>query len=152
MDDVSLARARLGMLYYRFKPDVPYWILFVVLRKMCMACITLLFHSSASFQLAMLLMVLFTSCVFQMKYLPYLSSSNHDEIFTKYADRIKILHDEELSSAAAKDKAIRMARGKAVGKLSFASMTTRELRDSAAKLFFEYNTVCLLYTSPSPRD
>ncbi|KAH8055453.1 calcium ion binding protein [Aureococcus anophagefferens] len=96
---------------------------------------------SASFQLAMLLMVLFTSCVFQMKYLPYLSSSNHDEIFTKYADRIKILHDEELSSAAAKDKAIRMARGKAVGKLTFASMTTRELRDSAAKLFFEYNTV-----------
>ncbi|KAH8053278.1 calcium ion binding protein [Aureococcus anophagefferens] len=142
LDDVSLTRARLGMLYYRFKPDVPYWILFVVLRKMCMACITLLFHSSASFQLAMLLMVLFTSCVFQMKYLPYLSSSNHDEIFTKYADRIKILHDEELSSAAAKDKAIRMARGKAVGKLTFASMTTRELRDSAAKkLFFEYNTV-----------
>ena len=44
-----MTRAKLGILYYRFKPSMPYWIVFIVVRKMCMAGITVLFQTSASF-------------------------------------------------------------------------------------------------------
>ncbi|KAH8092803.1 calcium ion binding protein [Aureococcus anophagefferens] len=68
---VAKTRAKLGLLYYRFKPDMPYWIVVVVLRKMCLAITTIMFHSSASFQLATLLLILFSSLVLQMRHLPY---------------------------------------------------------------------------------
>ncbi|KAH8055115.1 calcium ion binding protein [Aureococcus anophagefferens] len=70
---VAKTRAKLGLLYYRFKPDMPYWIVVVVLRKMCLAITTIMFHSSASFQLATLLLILFSSLVLQMRHLPYSS-------------------------------------------------------------------------------
>lgn len=132
------------MLYYRFKPNVPFWMVVVVLRKMCMALITILFHSSAAFQLAMLLLVLFVCLVIQMRTLPYASPSQYQSILETYAQRVDLLNEELKQCARAKDVAARGRRRKR-GRLGIDDVRTTEgrikLRDAAVELIFEYNAV-----------
>lgn len=132
------------MLYFRFKPNVPFWIVVVVLRKMCMAFITLLFHSSAAFQLATLLLVLFVCFVIQMRILPYLSPSQYHAVLESYPERVFLLDEELKQCAKAKDRAARRRRQKR-DRLGIDDVRTPQgrvkLRDAAVELIFEYNTV-----------
>ena len=151
LEAVALTRNSLGLLYYRFKPDVPFWIVVVVLRKMCMAVITLIFHSSASFQLAMLLLVLFVSLVLQMRNLPYLSPKDAHLLLDVHKDRLPLLDEEEKKSKASKDAAMSRKRTKRVkvGADGFAAAyRSGRLREAAAELVFEYNTIeCTLLSA-----
>ncbi|KAJ8604097.1 hypothetical protein CTAYLR_001751 [Chrysophaeum taylorii] len=144
LEQVALCRAQLGMLYYRFKPRVPWWAVLVVLRKMCMAIIMLLFRSSPTFQLAMLLLVLFTALVIQMRALPYVSPRDYDTVLGDYADRVTTLHDEEKQCEGAKEKS-RARRRRKQRRLGLEDFTTpagrKEISKQAVHFFFDYNTV-----------
>ncbi|KAH8047652.1 calcium ion binding protein [Aureococcus anophagefferens] len=74
---------------------MPYWIVVVVLRKACLAFTTIMFHSSASFQLAVLLLILFCSLVLQMRNLPYSSPALAAQLVERNPERIANLVEEE---------------------------------------------------------
>ena len=139
LDRVAATRGALGLLYYRFKPTMPYWIVVVVLRKMCLAVTTIMFHTSASFQLAVLLLVLFVSLVLQMRNLPYSSPAMGAAILRENAKKVLMLDDEEKASPKFKDAAAKGARKKRTKFGDFAhSKTTASVAD---RLVFEYNTI-----------
>ncbi|KAH8079467.1 calcium ion binding protein [Aureococcus anophagefferens] len=136
---VAKTRAKLGLLYYRFKPDMPYWIVVVVLRKMCLAITTIMFHSSASFQLATLLLILFSSLVLQMRHLPYSSPALGTDVLRLEDERLKRLEEEEKASPNYKDQAARKARTKIINFDGYKAHP--KVTNVSAKFVFEYNTV-----------
>lgn len=144
LEQLALTRAKLGMLYYRFTPELPYWILIVVLKKCCMAWITLVFRQSASFQLSMLLMVLFSSLVLQVRNMPYLSPARRDEMLDTYSERVAKLDEEVKRSTKNSDKTLAAkrtgARRRALTDIVHAK-TPAQFRDATVQLVFEYNTV-----------
>ena len=134
---VAKTRAKLGLLYYRFKPDMPYWIVVVVLRKMCLAITTIMFHSSASFQLATLLLILFSSLVLQMRHLPYSSPALGTDVLRLEDERLRRLEEEEKASPNYKDQAARKARTKIInfdGYKAFSQGSTRERNSQLQRL------------------
>jgi hypothetical protein len=73
-------RSKYATLYFKFKPKLYYWMLFIILRKLCIVTFTLLFHVNATMQLSMILLVVFLSYTMQVKHNPYLSRSDYAEI------------------------------------------------------------------------
>ena len=68
-------RKRYNKLYYQFKPRfASFWILLLLIRKFWVAFAFILFRGNAAFQLAVILLVLFISEVFQVLWRPYLST------------------------------------------------------------------------------
>lgn len=140
LEQIAMCRTRLGLVYYRFMPDVPFWIVVVVLRKMMLAITTSLFNSSASFQLAILLLILFISLVLQMRNLPYSSPATYNSTLTRWADRKLVLDDEEKACTKIRDQAMVRARRKIVN-MGAMDYVPHSLAEKAATFFFEYNTV-----------
>jgi len=73
-------RSKFATLYFKFKPRLYYWILLIVLRKLCIVSFTLLFHTNATMQLSMILLVMFLSYTAQVKYNPYLSRADYGKV------------------------------------------------------------------------
>ena len=61
---VYSVRKKWHKLYYHFKPGKTYWIFFIVQRKMWIAFAGLMFRGSPGFQLAFVLIILFSACKF----------------------------------------------------------------------------------------
>ena len=59
-------RKRYHKVYYHFKPGKIYWILLIIFRKFWIALSGLMFRTNPAFQLAIVLLVLFTSYVLQV--------------------------------------------------------------------------------------
>jgi hypothetical protein len=68
-------RKSFSKLYYQFKPGKWYWQPIIVLRKFMIAVTSLFFRSTASFQMALIVALLFFSFAAQVKQRPYMSSS-----------------------------------------------------------------------------
>ena len=150
LEEVSFTRSALGLLYYRFKPEMPFWILVVVLRKCAMACITVLFHQSSIFQLAMLTLVLFISLVLQMRNLPYISPRDSQSILLPYEQRLKDLTKEESRCQKKRDAELAKGREKTVSLNAFAAAHRRQQEGmNAGELAFEYNTVEMMLLAAS---
>jgi hypothetical protein len=73
-------RLRFATLYFKFKPKYYWWILLIVFRKLCIVSFTLLFHVNATMQLSMILLIMFLSYTAQIKYSPYLSRADYEDI------------------------------------------------------------------------
>jgi len=74
-------RKRYSKLYYQFKPRYStFWILVLLMRKFWIAFAFILFRGNPSFQLAVVLLVLFTSIVFQVLWRPFLSTGDRPGI------------------------------------------------------------------------
>ena len=73
-------RSKFATLYFKFKPKFFWWILLIILRKLCIVTFTLLFHINATMQLSMILLVIFLSYTAQVKYSPYLGRADYAEI------------------------------------------------------------------------
>jgi hypothetical protein len=74
-------RKRYSKLYFQFKPRfAPYWILLLITRKFWVAFAALMFRGSPSFQLAVILLVLFGSLVLQVLCRPFLSTRDYPEV------------------------------------------------------------------------
>ena len=67
-------RKRYHLMYYHFKPDKIYWIVAIIARKFWVAFASLMFRGNPTFQLAVVLLVLFGSFVSQVQNRPYMST------------------------------------------------------------------------------
>lgn len=79
--DAYNLRKRLHKTYYHFKPTYHWWTLAILGRKFLIAFAALMFRKNVSFQLAVVLLVLFVSYTPQVKYRPYMSVSEHDAVW-----------------------------------------------------------------------
>eukprot|EP01029_Cantina_marsupialis_P008525 TRINITY_DN2018_c0_g6_i1.p1 TRINITY_DN2018_c0_g6~~TRINITY_DN2018_c0_g6_i1.p1 ORF type:complete len:640 (-),score=143.98 TRINITY_DN2018_c0_g6_i1:453-2372(-) len=83
-DDCYLLRKKFSRLYYQFRPECWYWILFIIGRKFGVATASLLFHRNPSFQLAMCLLVIFASYALHVRFLPYMSQLEEVDVREAY--------------------------------------------------------------------
>ena len=67
-------RQRYSRMYYQFKPDKVHWIIIILWRKFMIVLIGGLLRHNPSFQLAVMMLVLFTCYVLHMKNRPYMST------------------------------------------------------------------------------
>ena len=74
-DNCYQVRKRYSRIYYHFRPEYYYWILFIIGRKTAIALTSLLYRKNPSFQFAVALLVMFTAYVLQVKHQPYMSPS-----------------------------------------------------------------------------
>jgi hypothetical protein len=70
--------------YQFFKPDRWYWIFIILGRKFLIAFTSLMFSRNPAFQLSMALLVVFVSFALTMKYTPYMSSKEHEEVLGEH--------------------------------------------------------------------
>jgi hypothetical protein len=78
---------RFSRLYYLFKPQYTYWMLFVLFRKLMLACIEILFRENVTFQLSAVLLNFFWAYVMHTRNHPYMSTF-------EYIDIVKCMHDD----------------------------------------------------------
>ena len=105
-------RKRYARLYYHFKPNVWYWILCILGRKFCLVSVALLFRENPTFQLCMMLLVLFISYALHVRNLPYMSMSEVDEVLETHKD---IIQDHKLTMQLERRVSLRNARAKLTG-------------------------------------
>jgi len=73
-------RKRYSKIYYQFKPRfATFWILVLLARKFWIAFASLIFRGAPSYQLAIILLILFASLVFQVLWRPFLSTGEKVE-------------------------------------------------------------------------
>ena len=75
-------------MYYQFKPQYYYWILWILMRKFCLSVSAIIFRENVVFLLALYLLVLFTSYTLDVRYLPYMSTSEYDQVLEDNAHLI----------------------------------------------------------------
>jgi len=86
-------RKRYGKLYYHFKPDHTYWILAIIGRKAAIAVSALLLRTNATFQVAVIVLILFIAFVLQLIHRPYLSSGERVQIINELEDKAELAID-----------------------------------------------------------
>ena len=67
-------------MYYQFKPQYYYWILWILARKFALSVSAIIFRENVVFLLALYLLVLFTSYTLEVRYLPYMSTSEYEQV------------------------------------------------------------------------
>jgi len=94
-------RRRYQRSYYQFKPDYAYfWIVVIIVRKFFIAVTSILFNRNGAFQMAACLLVMFLAYALQVRYTPYMSPSDCDDV----------LRDHETSRFQSKVHAVLHAR------------------------------------------
>jgi hypothetical protein len=71
-------RRKYGRSYFQFRPRWYWWILVIVARKFCIACVAVIFSSSVGFQMASCLMIMFLAYTLQVQVRPYMCSDDYD--------------------------------------------------------------------------
>jgi hypothetical protein len=138
-------RRAFGRTYYQFRPDVHFWVLFIVARKFLISVVALIFRLNPQFQLAMMLLVLFLAYSLQVKFNPYMSPADHGAIVASHLQKAAtgdLIH----SRLHAVLETIRVRQGKKPA--GFKLRLFFEGRFQAAALFgwvgqwlFDYNVV-----------
>jgi hypothetical protein len=70
--------------YYQFKPETFYWGFIILNRKLWLAVTFVIFNRNAAFQLAASLMVMILSYALHVKYLPYMSPGDMEDIIKQH--------------------------------------------------------------------
>ena len=79
-------RKRFSRVYFQFKPDFVFWSLVILLRKFCIALVSLMFNRNASFQLAACIIVLFMAYTFHVRYNPYMSPADGEKVTREHVE------------------------------------------------------------------
>jgi hypothetical protein len=153
-------RKKYSGLYMHFKPEHVTWIINVIARKFAVAAASLLFRANTTFQLSVVLIVLFTSFCLQLQYRPYLSTGERPlvlkqldekalrgldlEEFKQFTDIQRRVQEsvriaKEQAKKDTKQFAAKAMWDKDGSMTRAASAAARERR--AEELFFDYNTV-----------
>jgi len=156
-------RKRYGQLYAHFKPEKQFWIVFIILRKFFIVFMALMFRSNTTFQLAMVLLVLFIAFVMQVQNRPYMSTGERpyvlkrlDELaekglddpdFRQYTDLQR--HVQECNKVHREMTRRAKGHSRTPGSLAHLfdgntakNMTRRMMRQRRARLFFfDFNTL-----------
>jgi hypothetical protein len=82
-------RAMMGRTYNQFKPQFFFWIFFIISRKFFIAFSGLMFSRNPAFQMAFCLLVLFLAYALQVRYRPYMPTSEFEEVLDDAAARAK---------------------------------------------------------------
>jgi len=78
-------RRRYQRSYYQFKPDFAYyWIFAIIVRKFLIAVTSIVFNRNASFQMAACLLVMFLAYALQVRYTPYMSPSEFEDVLRQH--------------------------------------------------------------------
>jgi hypothetical protein len=156
-------RSKFATLYFKFKPKYFYWILVIILRKLCIVGFTLIFHVNATMQLSMILLVVFLSYTLQVKYNPYLSRSDYEDILgdldeAEYEALVgpmgscpqpkgigyDIMLEEKALKETVTSTRLSMNGLDVAGRVARGDVTRDELKNlgsAALRLAFNYNTV-----------
>lgn len=159
-------RKRYHRLYYHYKPGKTYWVLIVVARKFCIASTGLLFRDNPGFQLAVLLLILFTFFCLQIKHSPFMSTSERQAVIKAHKDKAanigdvtekqRLTHLRLQNALKANESRAKKVRSKTkndlrAGRWGDATDASNEATviTKTAAYFWDYNTVesCLLACS-----
>ena len=86
-------RKRYARLYYNFKPVYWYWVILTVMRKLSIVSAALIFRTNPTFQLCVILLIMFGAYVCQTKYQPWMSNMEKAEVVEQHKEEIEILQD-----------------------------------------------------------
>eukprot|EP00520_Triparma_pacifica_P008947 CAMPEP_0118663976 /NCGR_PEP_ID=MMETSP0785-20121206/17747_1 /TAXON_ID=91992 /ORGANISM="Bolidomonas pacifica, Strain CCMP 1866" /LENGTH=4925 /DNA_ID=CAMNT_0006557813 /DNA_START=422 /DNA_END=15195 /DNA_ORIENTATION=+ len=121
-------------LYYYYKPKCWYWTLMVLLKKFSIATISLMFRANATFQMCMIVLMIFIAAVMQVRNQPYMSMSEREEVLKEHKDAVAQFNAD-----------IEMIRGGSMierkKKFNLGTMSKKEAGYIAAEYFWNYNTV-----------
>ena len=79
-------RKRYHRLYYYYKPDKWYWMLIVLGRKFLVATVSLLFRGDSTFQMCMVVLVIFIANTIQVRNQPFMSMSEREDVLEGHKD------------------------------------------------------------------
>jgi len=133
-------RKRYHKVYYHFKPDYWFWILVILGRKFLIAVTSLLFVRNPAFQLSVALLVMFVSYALQVRFSPYMSMSEHNDVLRGH---VRKAEEDPMSVHAALAQTIAgvMARGRKRTAQRTSWANPRGAARATANFFFNYNTV-----------
>ena len=93
-------RRRYHKMYYHFKPGKWYWIVLILLRKAGIVVAGLMFRANPGFQLSLIMLVLFTAYVFQVKHQPYMSTAQRKQVILDHQEKAREGHPLHVALAA----------------------------------------------------
>ncbi|KAH9252082.1 hypothetical protein BASA81_010064 [Batrachochytrium salamandrivorans] len=167
-------RKKFQLMYMHFKPKYSFWMLTILGRKFGIAFASLMFRGNPSFQLAVVLIVLFVSFTLQVSIRPYMSPGEYPVVVKELNDNSKKA-DEDLERYAKdremyrkvgecmriqaelmrKEKMHRHKMGAGFWEESKAAAREHDQRSATEKYFFDLNAVestllgCLIIISLS---
>merc|ERR1711871_705913 len=109
--DAYHIRRRYHKLYYHFKPGKWYWIVLILLRKAGIVFAGLMFRANPGFQLSLIMLVLFTAYVMQVKHQPYMSTVQRKEVILDHQEKAKNGHPLHMTLAARLREALAISSG-----------------------------------------
>ena len=146
-------RQRYSRMYYQFKPDKVHWIIVILWRKFMIVLIGGLLRNNASFQLAIMMLVLFTCYILHMKNRPYMSTVERLHVIEEHKAAVNdgVLTQVTIAAhikQATDDRTTRMERKHKRGGRGGSSLNSaiqfaqRDGRDEKPEsYFFNYNTM-----------
>jgi hypothetical protein len=152
-------RRRFHKLYYHFKPGKWYWIVIIIMRKAGIVVAGLMFRANPGFQLSLILLVLFSAYVVQVKHQPYMSTAQRKTVILDHQEKAKNGHPLHVGLAARIAEAVAIAKGGGANNIqrskqfSLGSESTmrrdeqvenakrRKAKNQKREYFWDYNTV-----------
>ena len=138
-------RKKYGKLYCQFKPDGWFWILVVLARKFLVVTCALLFRENPTFQMCMILLVMFAAFGLQVRSRPFMSSSEREEVLrlakldARHAPFVEEIERARLAAAAARPqhrRRLALGDGSVAARAAAARAAAR-----AARFALNWNTV-----------
>jgi len=132
-------RKKYSKLYYKFKPDQHYWMLIIVARKFSISVSALLFRANATFQLCMILLVMFAGYALQVRHQPYMSMSERDWVVAQDEARMLLENEGEVANFV-KARQQKMNKIK-LGEHGSKHLINRRVGSKASNYIWNYNNV-----------
>ena len=126
-------------LYYHFRPDCWFWILLVLSRKFIIAMTALMFSRNPAFQMAICLLALFIAYALQVRFSPYMSMSEREEIIFQHKRQVELGNRTHAMLASIISDVKRQGK-KVVTRMDMEGKQAL-IRQRAANFFWNYNTV-----------
>ena len=127
-------------LYRNFKPGKWYWQVVIILRKFAIAVTSLLFRRTPSYQMALIVLVLFFSYAAQVRQRPYMSMSEY-RAEVLYHERKVIEGDKRHMMLNEDIKGVKRRNKKRGQKQTMDSIRAHSVKGGAAAYITNYNTV-----------
>jgi len=129
-------RKKFYRLYYQFKPLHYYWVCVILWRKFMISVMAVIFRKNPSFQMSLVLLTMFIAYALQVRYSPYMSTSEYESVAEQceylVADDIDKYLENAKERARKKHAKVRLGEGKSSRGLNI---------DVDAGFFHDYNTV-----------
>ena len=134
-------RKRYHKMYYHFRPGKWYWILVIIGRKALLAVTALMFRSTAAFQLAMALLVMFVAYALQVRHTPYMNLHDKKAIMKAFRDKVEGANARPLYAKIEATIRTLMEDERRKHRKARSWLQNRPTRQEVQQFFWDYNTV-----------